>query len=317
MASQRDAIAISGEYDQRWNSAVRFHLWLFFKEIFCLRFEYSAFMRKKLLNVLLPYIALSTVAMMLKIVLNGDLEFPLTLHADPLYNNLLSVPANFLTGRTLTAYWYIPFAMLIFAASPAIIKVLEQPQRRVIVLTLACFALSMQVHRPEMGLNPVHSLIYYFPFYMLGAIYSDNRPQTDAWIQARPLALGAAFIGVAVAMTLFGQTGNATKLDPLRWTGIDWMVPQKLLLIAVLLGLCKKLETVRIPALTYVAGVSFALFFLHPLALRAIAISGLDAHLVGLPGVALRALIALFASIAAAELVKAALKRRSRFVIGY
>lgn len=289
----------------------------FFKEIFCPRFKFSKFMNKKLQTVLLPYVLLSFAGMALKIVVEGDLDFPITFHADPLYNNLLSVPANLITGRTLTAYWYIPFAMLIFVASPAIIRLLALPQKTVIALTMICFALSMQIHRPEMNLNPVHAMVYYFPFYMLGAIYSTNRQQADDWIRANLPALGVAFVCVAVAMNFGGQTGNATKANPLLWTGIDHMVLQKGLLISVLLGLCKKLESARITPLSYIAGISFALFFLHPWVLSVIAISGLDAHLVGLPGFVARALIALIASIAVAELVRAALKQRSRFVIGY
>ena len=96
-----------------------------FHHIFYRRgFDYKKFMKNKLKNVLLPY----------TIVVIPGLIYAVHQHQLDLFiyekNKILYTLLYYLSGNALTATWYIPFAMLLFIASPIFIKFIELEDRR-------------------------------------------------------------------------------------------------------------------------------------------------------------------------------------------
>ena len=96
-----------------------------FHHIFYRRgFDYKKFMKNKLKNVLFPY----------TIVVIPGLIYAVHQHQLDLFiyekNKILYTLLYYLSGNALTATWYIPFAMLLFIASPIFIKFIELEDRR-------------------------------------------------------------------------------------------------------------------------------------------------------------------------------------------
>ncbi len=147
----------------------------FFHHIFLPKFRYREFLIKKTKNVLLPYIILSSIGFLVIVIrlgrphpaLAGDLSS---------FGSSLTWYLKFLwTGRILTAYWYIPFIMIIFGLSPIFIKYINASRKMQIFIFLLLFAISGLVHRPNFNLSPIHSLVYFVPMYLLGMFFSINR----------------------------------------------------------------------------------------------------------------------------------------------
>jgi len=289
----------------------------FFHNIFRKKYNYKSFMMKKTKNVLVPYLLLTTIYILIYFSIRQEVPFPFELHENSYLDNIYSLFADYAAGRHLTAYWYIPFIMLIFLCSPLFRYLMHLNSAYLIALTSVLFLVSMYVQRPLLALNPLHSVVYFIPFYLFGIIYSMHKNSVDHWISNKTIVLGLSVLCLTIGMSYLGQAGNAEKVYPWVWAGFDLMVIQKVLLILFALSWLNKYEAVEIPWLGFIASISFALFFIHPWVLSIISMTGFEKNFDSLGWVFLKATLVTLVSIGLGLTVKFIFKNNSRFIVGY
>lgn len=297
----------------------------FFHHIFYPKFRYKSFMMKKATNVLLPYSILCLLAFICLVLFLNDPPFAEVFITGQQPHSLLQYLKLFAqywwTGTLLTAYWYVPFIMLIFALSPVFIKQIELPIKTQLGWFVLLLCLATVIQRPMHNLSPIHSVVYFCPVYMLGIICSSHKERLFKLLAGKTFVLGIAVILMSVAQLLiYGHTGNFNKVTLFSFNGIDTMILQKILMCFFLLSILQQFENKEIPLLKHLASASFAIYFLHPWVLYFLYKSSFIDHVRFLPGFFIFLLtmtIAITVSLAIATLFKWLLGDRSRFVIGW
>lgn len=297
----------------------------FFHFVFYKKFQYRKFMTKKIQNVFVPYLVLSLLLLIASLVVTGGF---------PNYNDFFSSPAVgvldyiqafifYLLGKgTVTAYWYIPFVMIIFIASPIFILFIKSKlQVQVLLVTLALL-MSMIIHRPEDNINPFHSFLYYLSIYLIGILVSIYHRKVIDFLKGKSIVLLLVVILIALFQTLFYENvGNFHKSQIFSYTVIDIIVLQKIAMCFFFLALLSKLEEKEIPSLKKIADMSFAIFFLHGIILAVLQrISFTEKLMPVLNGASfflVQTTVVFLISIFVAYSIKYILKNRSRFLIGW
>ena len=293
----------------------------FFHHIFYKNFNYKKFMLKKTLNVFFPYLILSTAAFVLIITILNKPHTQLINESGGLTEQFLLYFKYLWTGRVLTAYWYIPFVMIVFTLSPFFIKFIESSKIKQVVIFITLLITAMIVQRPSYVISPIHSAIYFTPIYMLGIMFSGNSVKWLSIIKNKSMVLGALVLCLSLLqIKIYGTYGNFQKDDIFSFEGVDLIILQKVLLIFFIISVLLKLEDKHIPILKYVASVSFPIFFIHPWILFFINYYSIKDYFNFLPGIIVFGVIttiAFIGSIVIANMIKLTLKKRSNFVIGW
>jgi hypothetical protein len=276
-----------------------------YRHVFYGRTSYGDFMRKKALYVGLPYVVFGVPFAVIGIVL-GDFI------------------ALFTTGRMQVAYWYIPCAFLLFLASPLFDRFIRLEVKWRVAALLATIALALWIHRPVDNLNPVQSFLYVANFYLFGMLFYEYRAAIVAFVGRPPViaALALAIVAVAAIQALVLQnTSNIEHNFGDGWlpVGLDLMVVQKYVGILLFCGIFSLLGDRASTPLSFVADISFGLFFVHDAVLAVLMRLpvGLSPH-IGEPyaDLALYSVIVLLISIGIVLAVKRLTGRRSRYIIG-
>ncbi len=291
----------------------------FFCYIYYPTFHYRHFLTKKTLLVFLPYLILSLLFMIYYYFSHG--EIVMTNYLNEYFGTTLSntwlILINLLTGRTQWAYWYIPFAMLLFLMSPVFIRFIHLALMPKLLITATLFFVAMYVQRPLMEINPFHSFIYFVPYYLLGIIYSMENAKINAWLKGKTFRLFLLTVAIAMTMYFFGQTNNAGKASILVWHGVDYMIFQKLSLILFILAATLDWQQYNMPFFKVIANMSFALYFLHQWILSFMRDFGMGDVEHGFIGVILISIIVMSLSYLLARIIKQMLKGKSRYIIGW
>lgn len=293
----------------------------FFHHVFYKNFHYQHFLIKKSKNVLLPYIILSIIGFFLIIIFLDMPHQLLTRELNEPYDILALLTQYLWTGRTLTAYWYIPFIMIIFFMSPIFIIYIKLSIHQQVVIFLFTLCASMLIHRPLANLSPIHSVIYYFPIYLFGIIFSIQRYRLLGYLKNKVLILGIAVIIISLVQVVFyGTYKNFHKESIASFNGVDIIIIQKILLILFFLAILQRIAKKEIPILKYIASISFPIFFLHPFVLFFFSYYSVVNYVTFLPGIvifAIKTMLVLGVSIILANLIKFILHSKSIYIIGW
>lgn len=237
-----------------------------FHHIFYRRgFDYKKFMKNKLKNVLLPY----------TIVVIPGLIYTVHQHQLDLFiyekNKILYTLLYYLSGNALTATWYIPFAMLLFIASPIFIKFIELEDRRQRIIIFLLLIISMIIQRPirDLTINIFQAFIYFSPFYCLGIYISMNKERARDILEKNILYLGILW-GITLALQVRYNILETMQKSIFEIKGIDLVAPEKFFICLFFLGVFMKLEKVENSlgkiikkSLSILADCSFGIFFIH------------------------------------------------------
>lgn len=285
--------------------------------IFYHRFNYQKFMLKKAQYVLLPYLLFSLLPVLSAVFINSsNTVLPESLKSNP----IAAILWYLVTGNVIFAYWYIPMVMLLYAASPVINWIIRSDK------VLTCFWLllpiSMIVHRPINNLNAVHSLIHFFPVYLLGIWSSINQKRIYVYLKENRKKVLLVALAIALGLIqviVFDQTGNFHK-DFWSITVPDVNLLQKILLCFLLMSILDNYEDTDFTTLKKTAETSFAIYFIHPFLINFLyaVITKLN---INYPGnfltLILATIIVVIGSMAIAIAIKAVLKQKSRYLIGW
>jgi Uncharacterized protein conserved in bacteria len=286
--------------------------------------DFAGFMAGKARVVGLPYLTLG-IPIALYEVLSGHYRFELLRLGTVEGGNLfLDLSGLLLTGRMMTAYWYIPFVFLLFLASPLVDAFVRAKRGPRAAVFLALVALAFVVHRPEYNLDPVHSFLYFAHVYLAGVLFREYHEPAMAWLRRAPVIalLAGAVVALAFVQVFgLGYRGNVevARLGATAPVALDLMIPQKLLLALLLAGLLARWGGIAARLLSRVAQTSFGVFFLHGVVITLwMRLPGALRPLSGVPllDLALYSAAVFGASHLAATLVVRVFGRRSRSLIG-
>lgn len=116
-----------------------------FHYVFYEQFDYNRFVAKKIRNVLVPYLMLSLAGIALYLVAARPLPFADTLlpgGVSSLFDYLGLLSVYLWTGRVATAYWYIPFILVVFLLSPVFIRYIRLSLQSRLAILLSLLAVS-------------------------------------------------------------------------------------------------------------------------------------------------------------------------------
>jgi fucose 4-O-acetylase-like acetyltransferase len=207
----------------------------FFHHIFYTQFRLTSFLSKKIQNVFLPYLLLSTLGFTYFALSSAPFPFLEYLLPEGIQNGQDYFTAYFSylwTGRIMWAYWYIPFIMLIFILSPVFISYIKLPMIfRLSIMASLLLVSAFFIHRPVLGLSPIHSLLYFIPVYLLGINCSVNRLQFETLINGKLGILATLVVSLAILQSLyFDSSGSAYKETWFSLAEFDINLLQKVLM---------------------------------------------------------------------------------------
>lgn len=295
-----------------------------YRQVFYGRASYGDFMRKKALYVGLPYLILATPLALAEMSLG---HFNVVAVKDGVaYNHSAFVDfiVLFSTGRMVTAYWYIPFIFLVFLASPLFDRFIELSRPWRTAAWATAFGLALWVVRPVDNLNPVQSFAYFANFYMFGMLFCEYRKPIMTFLTRPVVLVSLALLILAIAWVqamVMLDAGNLERDAGDGWgpVGLDMMLFQKYVGIALLCGLLTHVAGWMKRPLSFVADNSFGLFFTHGIVLAVLMRlpERLSPHF-GLPLVDLAAYgtFVIAVSLAIVVVAKQITGRYSRYVIG-
>ena len=292
----------------------------FFHRVFMPRFNYAPFITRKAQLILVPFLFISAVALCFHFI--GWLW-----DSRSWDSALLNCWYTVRNGFVLYPHWYIPFIMLTFIASPLHIFFAHQQTIIQVLILIAFSVIAIFMHRPASNTNFLQSFIYFTPFYLLGILFSLY---ATALLQWRSLLLFVGLLMVAISAYLqsyvFIHVGNY-HTNAFTYAGVDLQFIQVLFGCVAFLELCRFIHPGWLANhLSFLAELSFPIFFIHPLFSMGIENIlhlpiaapwvGMRSTTVALASTALIFFIQFYGSIAVILLVRNWLGNRSRWVVG-
>jgi len=245
----------------------------FFYHVFYSRFNYQRFLKKKIRNIVSPYLFMSIIVVVL---------FRLG-HPDPRMGGFFQSQGDGFTatylvpfvkylvfGGATTAYWYIPFIFLMFCLSPLHKKFSELDIKPSLIILILSFFVSMLVLRSEYNLNVFQSLAYYHFFYLAGILFSKYYQFVSQWLVKNFYWLLLLFISADILMAYchssLDMQADADSVITLR----RFIAPFKFLEFLVLYSFFERFPAANTKPLSWFADMSFAVYFIHPIVIAAI-----------------------------------------------
>jgi len=295
-----------------------------YRQVFYGRVGYGEFMRKKALTVGLPYLIVATPLALLEIM-SGTFTVTMVKEGVPYRENyFIDYIALIATGRMVTAFWYIPCAMLLFLASPLFDRFIRLPAKWRFAVLAVSIGLALWVHRPLDNLNPLQSLVYFTNLYLFGIIFCEYRVLIMRMITRNPtlvLLLAAMVFVAAVQALVLQNVENIERGAGDGWLplGPDLMLVQKYVMILALCAFLARFGHVAHAPLEFLAKYSFGIFFAHGVVLAML--NRLPVWMTPHLGSPLFDLVFYSAAVIAISLlmvlaVKAVTGRYSRYIIG-
>lgn len=248
-----------------------------FHYVFYPKFQYKKFITKKSRNVFLPYLILGFIPVFLYVLMKKDGWDGYFLPTGHGLINEYMVPGlkYYISGRFLTAYWYIPFIMATFILSPLHIRYIHQNLKFQLSIILFFSIISILIHRPVSNISVIQSILYFTPIYLIGITTSIHKEKVYKYLKGKEWYLISIVILLAIFQAYLGNVGNYHKA-PFQYESIDLMYFQKIVLCFFFMIFLNRFEAYNSPFVHSVAATSFTAFFIHPLILWFLARLELD-----------------------------------------
>lgn len=294
-----------------------------FHHIFYLKGRINIFLKNRAKRLLIPYLILSIIPILYRIYFEPEFWSNIipTDRTGFFYEFVYPYFLFLISGDHLVAYWYIPFAMLLFSLYPLHSLFIKGGIKNQVIIMLITLIVSLIVQRPlPKSLLFVQSLVYLTPAYLFGIFCSINKNLIYAKFKGKDYIFLLFFLGILLTQTLLGIKGNTHKAF-FAFEGIDTVLPQKILLCLFLLIWLHRFENYSNKYINTLANVSFAVYFIHGYVLRILYLlkDYFGIREFNYPFVTFIASIAILiiASIGVAVLLKKVLKSNSVYITGY
>jgi surface polysaccharide O-acyltransferase-like enzyme len=288
-----------------------------FHHIFYKKYEYKKFIIGKIKNVYIPYIIMGLIPLYYTIYLSSKSN---TIYINNTFiENLIIFFKLHFNGTFFTAYWYIPFIMIIFILSPLFIKFINAKNSTQIIITSVGIIMALFIHRSINNENLLHSVIYFMPIYLLGIVCSIHKDILYKKLKGKDYYLLSIVIILALIQSICFDSGNYHK-DFFDFNGIDLMYLQKIALALFFMVFLNKYENYHNKFIHKIASASFAIFFIHPYIIYVFLAIKSRLHI---PNIyqwieyTFLVILVIILSLIVSSFIKFIFKKYSRFIIGY
>jgi len=274
------------------------------------RFQYAGYLAKKIKYVITPYLILSLPAIAVGLYLKQEELIGISRSAYVAWSLIVG-------GYVVGPMWFIPMIAIFYVVSP----VFNRLARSSMIYPIAALGMVVSVFsfRPVNNLNPFFAFLSYFGFYLLGIVFAICVGKTDRIKDSgKTLFLALPAVGVFLVTLWLYQDLPRYRLGFIDGLGLFNMRQLgKLSLLIALFFLFDKYFDQKNRFLAYFAEISFGLFFIHGFFLILFArLSYLNFKLSPLMNFCAELAIVMGCSLITVYLVKRALHKRSRYVIG-
>lgn len=283
----------------------------------------NIFLKKRALRLLIPYLILSIIPIVYRIYFEPNFwsNFIPPEKTGILNEYIFPIFLFLISGDHLVAYWYIPFAMLLFLCYPLHTIFIETNHKGQILIMAVTFFVSLIVQRPlPLSLLFVQSLVYLTPAYLFGIYCSIHKDRIYSFFRAKEYLLLVPFLGILFLQTYLGIVGNTNK-PFFSYEGIDSILPQKIFLCLFLMVWLNRFEGFSNKYVLLLANTSFAIYFLHGYVLRLLYILKEQLNIEGFSQPILifiiSVVILITVSIGIAIVIKRVFKNNSSYITGY
>ena len=228
------------------------------------KYSFKNYMKKKVKNILLPYLFMSIPAIYYTLTVTGvgRVAPQAAIHLKPLWYQVMWL---YVTGKAVGPYWFIPMIFLFYLVSP-LLKYIDDNGRTYYALPLL-LVLSALIHRPENNINPVHSFLFFFPIYLYGMWASKYKERLLLSVENHAgflLLLWIILFGIHCAFSAVHGNIHSRLTFPPEKILFDIGMFHKLLACTLLTFYLNKYEKFmqRTP-LGYFAKISFGIYFIH------------------------------------------------------
>jgi peptidoglycan/LPS O-acetylase OafA/YrhL len=229
-------------------------------------YRYAKYLKTKWRNVLVPY--LIAAAPGIAFVMLHDTEHIQALNLQG-SSKLVQTAYLYLYGGAQLNYalWFIPVLCAYYLASPLLLQFIKRP--RLYWALLLLLPLSILMHRPTYSHGHNLGLAVYFLSAFVGGMFcSQFKAQVEPLIDKYFALLCALTVALIVWHLEFSQhhgkyTTPSLSLFNRGGNWIDWLFVQKAVMTLSLWGFTRRLQSLRLPTLDYIADVSFTIYFLH------------------------------------------------------
>ncbi|MBV1869784.1 MAG: acyltransferase [Gammaproteobacteria bacterium] len=292
---------------------------LLFHHVFYKKYHFKTFFLKKCKNVLVPYLILGFMPTVLFVLMKkAEFDGYFLPSGTGIINEYL-VPAlkYYMTGRFLTAYWYIPFIIVTFALSPLHVKYIEASLSFQLLLIFSFTIAAILAHRPVDNINTFQSVLYFTPVYLIGITVSIHKEMIYENLKGKEIYLLGIVVLMAAVQASLGFEGNYHK-RLFEYGGVDLMFFQKIVLCFFFMIWLRRFESLNNRAIHSLAATSFTAFFMHPFILWFLHRLNIDFMFVNSWVVYILFVGAVsVACVLIAKLAKKLSPNYSRYVIGY
>lgn len=202
-----------------------------------------SYYKKKVLNVICPFIIFSLIFAILKGSFSCDFAFVKQL----------------LLGRVQGQYWYIPFVSFLFLASPFICRM--KNGKLLTLFSVSAFFFFVFAKRPGVFTVRWPAVFYMYAFftvwYIMGFVYCRYKSQVDVILNGH----WRLFLAGALFLFLIIWAPDWLGLSHVRGGGVTCI--QRFLTMCCILVLLGKIRDKRIWFLDQTAKFSFTLYFIH------------------------------------------------------
>lgn len=295
-----------------------------FHHVFYPKFEYKTFVKKKFMNVYVPYLILAFVPVCMSLYMRMPYVEYYFGPEDTIYDQIIRPALLYYWHGGVLAYWYIPFIMAMFLISPVFIWFIRQSTRNKIYMVVATSLIALFVHRPVNNWSVIQSIIYFSPVYMFGILCSMEKEWIYKNLKSKDVYLFFAVVFFALLQAYLTQTSGNLQKTLFSFNGIDVSFIQKILLCVFFMIFLHRFENKDFPLLKQLAASSFAIYFLHGWFIYIIWLfkdfvvpKELYTPYLGLHLLPLIATVVISLSYVTARRVKKAFPNKSRMIIGW
>lgn len=218
-------------------------------------FEYRSYLRRKVRNVIAPYLITSIPAVVYVAWFTPTAGRPAWYRAAAMLATGVGTPDY--------AVWFIPMIALFYLVAPALMRFVRHPRLYWLIVPLLMF--SALAHRPPELWTPVIGL-YFLPVYLLGMWASHERARLEPLLRRWWPALLAVFV-VAVVVRWSTSPWHGGEYTRGLFTGeyglVDWMLLMKVVFAFALMGIMLRADRLIGDRLSFLGTASFTVFFLH------------------------------------------------------
>jgi surface polysaccharide O-acyltransferase-like enzyme len=228
---------------------------------------YFDFVKKKIINVYLPFIffiSIDLYYLFYKILTSFFFnQSTLQHYLDAIYN--FDFISTYLLGKSISTFgvlWYIPFIMVVYTLSPLFFRFSELNSKKKIFILSISTLISFLLFRNNSNqiVTIFINVIYFAPFYLLGIFIYQHEEVLLLKISNRVVLF---FLGVSF---FFGFSNRVFPTEILQI--FDFMLIQKVLFCFVFYIFFKRLSCSKLHILNLFAKYSFGIYFVHPVILN-------------------------------------------------